>query len=151
VLAAMQAMLQVSDFTSSAACAPVKAFQSAWNSAGGTPTLTVDGGYGPNTASAAGQVAAANGGGNVPSALTSGYPNCGGTPTPPSPPAPIVPASSGLSTWAKVLIGVLIVGGIAGLGYMLFIRPKKGTRSYASEPTKRKGKRGKRPRKARKK
>ena len=95
VLAAMQAMLQVSDFTSSAACAPVKAFQSAWNSAGGTPTLTVDGGYGPNTASAAGQVAAANGGGNVPSALTSGYPNCGGTPTPPSPtpPSPRLPSS----------------------------------------------------------
>lgn len=78
LLAAAQTMNQVSDFTQTAACGPVQAFQTAWNTAGGTPALTVDGNYGADTSYADSAVAQASGGGNVPAALTSGFPNCSG-------------------------------------------------------------------------
>jgi hypothetical protein len=124
-------MNAVSDFTQTAACAPVKAFQSAWNAAGGTPALTVDGGYGPQTGSANAAVAQANNLGNVQAGLTSGYPTCGGgTPPPPPPttcpqgqtlvngqcvptPAPS-PSTSSSSLWPWILggAGLLAVGGV---------------------------------------
>lgn len=77
---AFGALSNVSDFTQPAACAPVMAAQQAWNANGGTPQLTVDGGYGPDTANAWLEVSTVVNGvpGNVPAGLTSGYPNCGG-------------------------------------------------------------------------
>lgn len=72
------AALQGLDFTQPSSCGPVKAAQQAWN-AWGTPQLTVDGGYGPDTASAWSEVDIMTGGsGQVPAGLTSGWPNCGG-------------------------------------------------------------------------
>jgi LPXTG-motif cell wall-anchored protein len=142
VLAAAQAMNQVTDFTSTAACAPVMAFQNAWNAAGGSPTLTVDGGYGAQTAAAAGQVAAANGGGNVAPALTSGFPTCGSSPQPPTPPQPPVnpPATTGGHAWLWWLVGGLAVLGLGGLGLWYYKRHKKGhARERKGRKSKRKG------------
>jgi len=76
---AFAALTNVSDFSQPAACAPVKAAQQAWNANGGTPTLTVDGGYGPDTINAWGEISTILNGtpGQVPSPPSS-YPNCGG-------------------------------------------------------------------------
>jgi hypothetical protein len=124
VVAAATAMNQVADFTSSAACGPVQTFQSAWNAAGGSPTLSVDGGYGPNTAAANAQVAAANGGGNVLAALTSGFPSCGVSPPSPVPvppmPVPVAPpvappSTSSTNVWPWVIAGVVVAGGAVAL------------------------------------
>lgn len=72
------AALQGLDFTQPSACGPVKAAQQAWN-AWGSPQLTVDGGYGPDTANAWSEVDIMTGGsGQVPAGLTSGWPSCGG-------------------------------------------------------------------------
>jgi hypothetical protein len=139
VIAAQAAMAQVQDFTSTAACGPVKAFQSAWNAAGGTPSLTVDGGYGVNTASASGAVAAANGLGAVQGGLSGGFPNCGGAVTPPATPpnntTPTTTGSSGMPTWLKWVLGIIVVGGIGALGYWAFFTPS-GKRMFAGESKK---------------
>jgi hypothetical protein len=42
--------------------------------------------------------------------------------------------------WAKVLLSILVVGGIVSLGYILFVKPKKG-RSYSFSSKPRKAKR----------
>lgn len=76
---AFAALTSVADFSQPAACAPVMAAQQAWNANGGTPTLTVDGGYGPNTINAWGEISTVLNGtpGQVPAAPAT-YPNCGG-------------------------------------------------------------------------
>lgn len=145
VVATANAMNQISDFTSTAACAPVKAFQQAVVNAGG-PSLTVDGGYGANTASANAQVASANGGGNVQPALTSGFPNCGGAAPPgppaPVPPAPVQPASKNKIWWW--IAGIIIAGGVAGLLYWAFgTQHGKDTLGMAGEKKTKKKKRKK--------
>ena len=62
-------------------------------------------------------------------------------PPTPTPPGPITPASStGMPKWAKVLLSILVVGGIVSLGYILFVKPKKG-RSYSFSSKPRKAKR----------
>lgn len=152
VLAAAAAMNQVPDFTSPAACGPVKAFQSAWNAAGGTPTLTVDGGYGTETAAANAQVAAANGGGNVPAGLTTGFPSCGAAPPPtppmpvPMPPSPVPgppsPPSSSSSALPWIVAGAVVLIGGGAIAYAASRRRaaerttttrRTTTRSYARE------------------
>ena len=143
VIAAFNALSLVQDFTSTAACAPVKAFQSAVAGAGGpvTYTGTPDGGYGTGTAGAAGQVAAyltSQGGAtiNAPGAISSGFPNCGGGGTQPvttCPPgqtlvggvcvsnqAPVVASSS---KWWLWLLGAVAVAGVAALAYWAFKTP----------------------------
>lgn len=152
VVAAAAAMNQVTDFTSPAACGPVKGFQSAWNAAGGTPTLTVDGGYGTNTATANAAVAAANGGGNVLPPLSSGFPSCGAAP-PPTPPMPVPmppvptppsPPSSSSSALPWIIAGLVVVGGGGALLYAANRRKQQtatttsrsrttATRSYARD------------------
>ena len=125
------------DFTSQGACAPVQAFQNAWNAAGGAPTLTVDGGYGQNTVNANAAVAQANGDmGGVPGPASS-FPNCSGGVTPPNPPpAPPVTPPGGMKTWVKVLLWALVAGGVAGTGYLLYRWMQK--KSGAAEPRRRK-------------
>ena len=144
LVAAMATMLGVSDFTSTAACGPVKAFQLAYNNAGNVPAISVDGGYGAETANAASLVAASNGGGNVPAGLSSGWPNCGGGGvTPPTPPAPPVAPSGGLPGWLKILIYILITAGAIGAGIFLYrYFNKKG--AGAMEGKRRPRRRGKR-------
>ena len=138
VVSAAASMNAVSDFTSAAACGPVKAFQAAVTAAGG-PALTVDGGYGAQTAAANAQVAAANGGGNVQAALTSGFPSCGGAVTPPATPpnntTPTTAGSSGMPTWLKWVLGLIVVGGVGALGYWAFFTPS-GKRMFAGESKK---------------
>jgi hypothetical protein len=62
-------------------------------------------------------------------------PSTPATPTAPvAPPvAPIVPATGGIPTWAKWLIGLVIVGGLATIGVILYKRSKKGGKG-ASKP-----------------
>ena len=138
------------DFTTSAACGPVKAFQNAWNNAGGTPTLAVDGGYGTDTASANGATSQANGdSGAVPGGLSSGFPNCGGgvQPPPVTPVTPVVP-SSGMPNWLKILIYILIAGGVVAGSIWLYRYYGKRQLAGASE-RRRPRRRGKRKAKRR--
>lgn len=126
LVAAAQTMNLLPDFSAQAACAPVKAFQAAWNAAGGTPQLSVDGGYGQDSANANAAVATIYGG-NVPGPASS-FPNCGGgnPPTPPNPnPQPPVP-SGGMKTWVKVLLWLLVGGGVVGLGVLIYRWMSKG-------------------------
>jgi len=145
LVAAMATMLGVSDFTSTAACGPVKAFQLAYNSAGNVPAISVDGGYGAETANAASLVAASNGGGNVPAGLTSGWPNCGGgTPVQPvNPVNPVVPAS-GMPGWLKVLLWLLVGGGVIAGAIFLYRYFDKRQLAGAAEGKRRPRRRGKR-------
>lgn len=92
------------------------AFQQVWNNdpivsaAGGNALLSVDGGYGPNTAAA---VAAINGG-SAPSVNTNPAPPGAPPPTPPSPAPPAsnnASALAGMSTWGLWLVGAAAVGG----------------------------------------
>lgn len=125
----------------------IKAFQTAWNStsdatmqstpgaSGPIGTLTVDGYYGPNTAEA---VAAATGG--QVTAACSTYTNIpGGGTAPVAPPAaPIVVASTGMSSAVKYLIVALIVGAVGVVGYVIWKRRKPGARHAVAEPKRRK-------------
>jgi hypothetical protein len=146
VVAAMATMLGVSDFTQAAACGPVKGFQLAYNNAGNVPALSVDGSYGAETAAAAALVAGSNGGGNVPAPLTSGWPNCGGgvQPPPVTPVTPVVP-SSGMPNWLKILIYILIAGGVVAGSIWLYRYYGKRQLAGASERRRprRRGKRSK--------
>jgi hypothetical protein len=145
------------DFTSPSACGPVMAAQQAWNQAGGSPSLTVDGGYGPDTAQAWAAVAAMTGGGNVPAGLTGGFPNCGGgggggnnPPNPPPNPLPN-PQPSGMPKWLKWGLIVLVLGGVAALGWWAFGTDQgRRTLGMASEGRKRLSS-GRRRRRARRK
>ena len=162
VLAASQAMTGV-DLTTTAACAPVMAMQTAWNSNGGTPALTVDGGYGAASAEALAAAASIAGQGHVPAAVTT-FPKCGGSPTPPAttvtcpdgsvhPAGYVCPGSSpiqpsgGMPKWLKWLLIVLAAGAVGTIGYLIY---KKQNGSGASEPKRRRSKRRRRVTRARK-
>lgn len=137
--AAFAALSSVSDFTQQAACAPVQAAQTAWNSNGGTPALTVDGGYGADTAAAWAAVAKQTGGGNVPAGLTSGFPTCSGTPSQPvQPVTPTTPAttSSGSKVWWWIA-GIIIAAGVGGLLYWVF-GTESGKQTFAGEKKRKK-------------
>jgi hypothetical protein len=139
VISTLAAVNTAGDLTSTAACGPVKAFQSAVGAAGG-PNLSVDGGYGPATAAAAGQVAAVNGG-NAQAAVTS-FPNCGGAapPTPPQPPGNLTQPSSGWPMWLKIVLWIIALGGAIGLGLWLW-KTFGSSRPMAAEPKRKRGKR----------
>lgn len=154
VIATLAALNQVGDLSSTAACAPVKAFQSAVRAAGG-PALTVDGGYGAQTAAAAAQVAAANGG--QAQAAVSTFPNCGGSGPPVvttcpagqvlvngvcQPATPVVPAKSSKLWWW--IAGIIVAGGVTALLWWAFGTDSgKQTLGMAGEKKKRKKKRSK--------
>ena len=161
VLAASAAMTGV-DLTTTAACAPVMAMQTAWNSNGGTPALTaIDGKYGTDSADALAAAASMVAGqGNVPAAVTT-FPNCGGSPTPTvtcpdgsvHPAGYVCPGSSpiqpsgGMPKWLKWLLIVLAAGAVGTIGYLIY---KKQNGSGASEPKRRRSKRRRRVTRARK-
>ena len=65
-------------------------------------------------------------------------------PPPPPPTPPVVVASGGLPAWAKVLIWVLIAGGVVAGGIWLY--RKYGKKPMASESKRRPRKKGKRKR-----
>jgi hypothetical protein len=116
----------------------VRAFQQAWNDAGGSPQLVTDDKFGTNTDAALAQVTGGGGGvlGPTPGACRS-FVTPGGTPVPspspsPSPaptPGPIQPTppgtltTGGMSTTMKWIVGGLLAAAVLAIGWML-LHPK---------------------------
>lgn len=152
----------------------VQSFQQAWNnttdSAMGSPKLTEDGQYGPKTAAALLDVFGGpnnSQGVNVPAGCTS-YTGGGigvgprppGPPTPQPPPTPPPAPPGGVTpvpppgtiaktgpVWAKWVVGLLAVGAIVFLGWVVTHKPRaraKGVKHRAGE-----AQRSRRPRRAR--
>jgi hypothetical protein len=92
-------------------------FQTAWNAAGGTPSLVVDGLYGTNTASALND-ALLNGTNQPPQATPAActFP----TPVTPAPTTPVTPppASTSTTNWTPWIIGGVVAAGALGGLYM---------------------------------
>lgn len=149
VLSTYATLTQVADFTSTAACAPVKAFQAAVAAAGGPVTYSgaPDGGYGAETAAAAGQVAAylSSQGAtqNAPGPISSGFPNCGGTPAPPQPNPQPITKPTGWPMWLKVVLWIIVSAGAVGLAFWLYKTFGSSNPAATAAEPRRKGKRSK--------
>ena len=151
VLAALQAIDPNPCLVQSASVGnqSVMNFQTAWNNAGGSPQLTVDGFFGPLSAAAAGAVESANGvSSTLPSGGCTSYTVSGGgggvTPVTPNvtpqvipPNTPIVPppaapsSTSGLSTTAKIILAVIAAAAVGAIAYVLMKKPGKKHAKHA--------------------
>ena len=96
----------------------VSAYQTAWNNAGGQPTLTVDGLYGANTAGALGTFNSA-----APTGCVAAASSTPASTTPASSPAVSVDASSSTDLMPLAIAGVAAAGLV---GLAIYAKKKRG-------------------------